>query len=139
VFGGYLWRLVQWLGPWECYFAFLALAVGVWFGFMWRASGAHKRSLQRRAARAPRLCRDCRWAMPEPRSSGDDWRLARCMHPNARLRPGNFLVTGTDEPSDMNYCSNERDGEGSRCGPLARYWEPGPQLIAPAPPMQIAQ
>jgi hypothetical protein len=139
VFGGYLWRLIQWLGPSECYLAFWMLVGGVWSGFMWRLSPAHRRSLQRRAARAPRLCRDCRWAMPEPRSGGDDWRSARCMHPNSRLHPGNFLVTGTDEPRDMSYCSIEREGEGRHCGPLARYWEPGPQLIAPTPKMQITR
>lgn len=134
MFGGYLWRFLQWLGSWNFYIAFWMLAIGVWLGMIWRLSPAGERWRFAAPQRAQRFCRACRWAMPDSGylSSRDEtvgWSFARCMHPSSRDKPARYLVLGEDRPSDMAYC--ERARERGRCGPHGRFWEPGPQLIEP--------
>jgi hypothetical protein len=51
MFGGYLWRFLQWLGLWNCYIAFWTLAIGVWSGMMWRLSPAGERAVRGTTAR----------------------------------------------------------------------------------------
>jgi hypothetical protein len=134
MYGGYLWRFLQWLGLWNCYIAFWTLAIGVWSGVMWRLSPAGERWRFAAPQRAQRFCRVCRWATPDSGylSRSDEtagWSLARCTHPTSRDKPARYLVLGEDRPSDMAYCETARDR--GRCGPRGRYWEPGAQLIEP--------
>ena len=90
----------------------------------WRRSEMRRRRAMRRAAFEGFFCRDCRWAYPDPHAKDPQqaWRMARCLHPSARLSPENFLVSGEDRAEDQNYCSNERKHIAQRCGPYGRYW-----------------
>jgi hypothetical protein len=136
MFGSTLHRFFEWLGFWQVFAAVYALLGGVFAGAMWRTSPVHQRRIEERAARHPKLCRDCQWAAPESTRLASDetagWRHARCMHPSARLKPERYLVLGIDEPDNMAPCEWARNSTLGKCGPLAKFWKPGPQLIAPA-------
>jgi hypothetical protein len=132
--GTALLRLVQWFGPINSYLAFVALMIGVWAGVMWRLSPSGERARFTAAQRAGHFCRNCRWAVPDPgyrRTDDLEWSQARCMHPTSREYPARYLTIGVDRPSDMAFCEHARHR--GRCGPRGRFWEPGPQLIGPAP------
>jgi hypothetical protein len=133
MFGGALLRFVQWLGPWNCLIAFYAVLFGGFAGHGWRTSKAGQRQRFAVAARAGHFCRECRWATPDVNYGrvAENWTIARCMHPTSRTVPARWLVSGEDRPQDMDFCEHAR-GHG-RCGPHGRFWEPGPQLIEPAP------
>jgi hypothetical protein len=98
-----------------------------------RGSTWYRRWVMRRAAYEGFFCKDCRWAMPDPRDGDPQsgWAMARCMHPSARKDPGNFLAIGEDRPFDMNYCTNQRDFGFGKCGPYGRYWQKGEQVLPP--------
>lgn len=69
----------------------------------------------------PRLCKDCRFALP-PEPPRVMW---KCLHPASLLQPELDLVTGETLESEPLFCGSARTTIlPGRCGPSGQFWEP---------------
>jgi hypothetical protein len=72
----------------------------------------------------PALCRDCKYAMPEP---GSTWNM-RCINPRVNARNEWALAnTGGDGTPAHSDCRSERGIKWfAACGITGKLWEPKP-------------